>query len=121
MPIFLTYIVNYSIFSIDIYIWRDYMSDTITTTNAKAKRERFVRIAEKRVNNILDLLDRLANCANKRNYKYSENDVKLIFSEIEKKVKDARGKFQETSDNKSRFKLKNNITHEAIKEKTHST
>ena len=82
------------------------MADTMTITAANAKRERFVRIAAKRVNNILDLLDRLANCSNKRNYEYTNNDVKLIFAELEKKVKEVRSKFQETSNNKPRFILK---------------
>ena len=71
------------------------------------KRERFVRIAEKRVNNILHTLDSLGNCSNKRNYEYSDKDVKLIFNEIEKKLKETKAKFEGTSSGKSSFKLTN--------------
>ena len=57
-------------------------------------RERFVRFVEKRVNRILDALDSLGNCSNRRNYDYSDTDVKKIFGAIEKKVKETRLMFQ---------------------------
>jgi hypothetical protein len=69
------------------------------------KRDRFIRIVEKRVNNILQNLDSLGNCSNKRNYEYSEKDVKIIFNEIDRKVKEIRGKFENTSSRKSNFRL----------------
>ena len=69
------------------------------------KRDRFIRIVEKRVNKILQNLDSLGNCSNKRNYEYYEKDIKLIFTEIEKKVKDIKGKFEGTAAGKSTFKL----------------
>jgi hypothetical protein len=71
----------------------------------KVNRERFVRIAENRVNRILDALDSLGNCSNRRNYDYTETDVKKIFTEIEKKVKETRSMFQETAEEKKRFTL----------------
>ncbi len=69
------------------------------------KRDRFIRIVEKRVNNILQNLDSLGNCSNKRNYEYTEKDVKLIFSEIEKKVRETKGKFEGNPAGKSVFRL----------------
>jgi hypothetical protein len=71
----------------------------------KVNRDRFVRIAENRVNRILDALDSLGNCSNRRNYDYTETDVKKIFIEIEKKVKETRSMFQETAEEKKRFTL----------------
>jgi len=68
-------------------------------------RDRFVRIAEKRVNRIFDALDSLGNCSNRRNYDYSDTDIKKIFGEIEKKVEETRLMFQGTSENKKRFTL----------------
>ena len=68
-------------------------------------RERFVKFVEGRVNRILDALDSLGNCSNKRNYDYSDTDVKKIFSTIESKVKETRLMFQGTSENKKRFTL----------------
>lgn len=78
-------------------------------TNSKVpdKRDRFIRIVEKRVNNILQNLDSLGNCSNKRNYEYSGKDVKLIFNEIEKKIKETKAKFEGTPMGKSTFKLVN--------------
>jgi len=69
------------------------------------RRERFVRIVEKRVNNIFQYLDSLGNCSNKRNYEYTEDDVKKIFNEIDKKVKETKGKFENKSSRKSNFRL----------------
>jgi hypothetical protein len=71
----------------------------------KANRERFIRIAENRVNRILDALDSLGNCSNRRNYDYSDTDVKKIFSEIEKKLQETRSKFQATAEERKRFTL----------------
>ena len=73
--------------------------------NIDKKRERFVRIAEKRVNKILDYLDTLGKCSNRRNYKYSEKDVAKMFSEIEAKTKEIKILFQNSSRRKNRFKL----------------
>lgn len=57
------------------------------------KRERFVRIVEARTNKILSMIELLGNCSNKANYDYTEEDVKKIFSAIEKSVKEAKAKF----------------------------
>ncbi len=69
------------------------------------KRERFVTIIESRVNKIFDNLDSLGKCSNKKNYEYSEKDIKKIFGEIETKVKEIRGLFQGVTTNQKRFKL----------------
>jgi len=74
-------------------------------TAKNAKRERFVRIAERRVNRILESLDSLGNCSNRRNYEYSEQDVKKIFNEVEKKIREVKLLFQGSSQDKKAFKL----------------
>lgn len=83
------------------------MSENIKqeTSQSNVKRDRFVRIVESRVNKILDSLDNLGKCSNKRNYIYSENDVRKIFREIERKVKEARMQFQGGARTKGKFKL----------------
>jgi len=65
-------------------------------------RERFIRMAERRVNRIMDALEKLGDCSNLRNYDYSNTDVEKIFDNIEKKVKETRLKFQGTSEKKRR-------------------
>ena len=71
------------------------MSKNIETfsKNKENNRDRFVRIVERRVNLILNNLDSLGKCSNKRNYEYSEDDVKKIFNEIDKKCKEVRTMF----------------------------
>jgi len=70
------------------------------------QRQRFIKIAERRVNMILDALDHLSNCANRKNYEYTEDEIKKIFKEIDRKVKETKLKFQYTDTTKKRFKLK---------------
>jgi len=80
----------------------------IQTGNSKSvdiRRDRFTRIVERRVNQILDNLENLAKCSNKRNYNYSPDDVKRIFREIDRKVKETKLMFQGTTNNRHRFKL----------------
>ena len=69
------------------------------------RRERFVKVAESRVNRVLENLESLGKCSNKRNYEYSDDDMKRIFTEIEKKTKEVKGLFQETTKDKRRFSL----------------
>ena len=70
------------------------------------KRDRFLRIAERRVNMIIDNLDLLGKCSNRRNYEYSEGEVRKIFREIEHKVKETRLQFQSANEKQRRFKLR---------------
>ncbi|MHA2403170.1 MAG: hypothetical protein ACXADH_09300 [Candidatus Kariarchaeaceae archaeon] len=80
-------------------------SEVSNTTMSTTRRDRFVRIAERRVNKILENLNNLGKCSNKRNYVYSENDIIKIFREIERKVKETRLLFQGNNNGQARFKL----------------
>jgi hypothetical protein len=73
--------------------------------NTETKREKFIRIAERRVNNILSNLDSLGKCSNRKNYEYTEGDVSKIFGEIEKKIKDIKLLYSNSNKKKKRFKL----------------
>ena len=75
-------------------------------SNTETKRDRFVRIAERRVNKILDDLDSLGKCANRRNYQYDNSDVRRIFGEIEKKLRETRTLYKSSTNNNNRFRLK---------------
>lgn len=68
------------------------------------KRDKFTRIAENRTNKILHMIDLLGNCANKRVYDYSNDDIKKIFSVIEKQLTTTKSKFK-SNDKKAKFKL----------------
>lgn len=73
--------------------------------NKESKRDRFVRIVERRVNIIIGNLDSLGKCANKKNYEYTDDDVKIIFSEIDKKTKEIKAIFAGKSTSGKGFKL----------------
>lgn len=74
-------------------------------SNMETKRDRFVRIAERRVNKILVDLESLGKCANRRNYQYTDSDVRKIFREIEKKLRETRDLYKSSTNNNNRFRL----------------
>ena len=58
------------------------------------KRKRFEKVAENRVDRILDGLRLLGNCSNKNNYEFTKDDVEFMFDEIRKALKVAQSKFE---------------------------
>jgi hypothetical protein len=73
------------------------------TVKDETKEQRFKRIAGGRTLRILDDLRLLGNCAKKGTYSYSEEDVKKIFSAIEKETRNVKSLF---SRGKVKFELK---------------
>jgi len=71
----------------------------------ETRREKFVRIVERRVNLLIKNLDSLGKCANKKNYEYTDKDVKTIFSEIDKKTKEIKSLFAGKFNDNKGFKL----------------
>lgn len=57
------------------------------------RREKFKRLATKRTNEILRKIKILGNCGNRSHYDYTEEEVAKIFTEIEKKLREAKSKF----------------------------
>ncbi len=51
------------------------------------KRGRFINVASRRVQKVLDSLDNLSKCANKNNYDYGANDIEKMIKTIKDKVK----------------------------------
>lgn len=62
----------------------------------EAKKERFQRVAERRVNRILEYLRLLGNTSNRTLYLYSDRDVDRIFNAIEERLIQVRGKFKKS-------------------------
>lgn len=54
----------------------------------------FRRLAEKRVTNMIKQIRLIGNLANKKNYSYTENEVKQMFAAIEAELVLARKKFE---------------------------
>jgi len=49
------------------------------------KRKRFKTVASRRVQRVLDTMDNLSKCSNKRNYEYTDEEVKKMFRVINDK------------------------------------
>ena len=71
-----------------VYICAKYLN--FLTMNENSKRKRFTKVATNRVQKIIDYLNLLQNCSNRRNYEYDEDDVNHMFEEISKALKDAK-------------------------------
>lgn len=72
--------------------------------NMENKNEKFIRLANSRVNKALKQLDLISNLSNKNIYSYSENEIKQIIIALNKKIKEIENKFHQEINNKQ-FKL----------------
>lgn len=73
---------------------------------AETKRERFVRLAETRTNKMLEMMRLLGNCSSKANYEYTDDDIRQIFSALEKELKSTKNRFLGLAAKEERFTLK---------------
>lgn len=70
------------------------------------KREKFVRLAEQRVNRALNDLRLIGNLSNRNAYTFTDDDVKKIFKTLQKELEQARSRFSEAeSGSAGDFKL----------------
>ena len=66
------------------------------------KAERFRRVAERRVNNVLEAMRLLGQCSNRRIYEYTDDDVRRMFREIDREIRAAKQSFM-SQDKKKGF------------------
>ncbi len=55
--------------------------------NLIQKKDRFKRVASRRVENILNDIQSLSKCSNKNNYEYTEADVNKMLKAIKDEIK----------------------------------
>lgn len=72
---------------------------------SETKRQRFVRLAEARTNKILEMMRLLGNCSSKANYDYTEEDIKKIFTALERELKNTKNRFLGVEAKEERFTL----------------
>jgi hypothetical protein len=70
------------------------------------RRERFENVAARRTQKILEFLDSLANCANRSNYEYSEEDIKKMFAAIKERTKTTEAAFDKEINRSEKNKFK---------------
>ncbi len=71
----------------------------------ETKREKFVRLAENRMNNALKQLELLGNLSNTRAYEYEMSDVEKIIKTLKNAISDLEHSFKKDKSNK-KFSLK---------------
>ncbi len=71
------------------------------------KRQKFVELAESRVNRTIKDIRLIGNLSNKNAYSYTHDDVKKIFVAIQKELEAAKVRFEGDSDKQDEiFRLK---------------
>lgn len=58
-----------------------------------AKREKFVKLAEQRVNRALREIRLIGNLSNRAAYASTDDDIKKIFRALQKEIEVAKGRF----------------------------
>ena len=62
--------------------------------NREIDREKFVNLAEKRVNKTLKDLKLIGNLSNKGNYVYTEQDARKIYNVLKKGLEEMKARFE---------------------------
>lgn len=62
------------------------------------KREKFVELAEARVNKTLKDLQLIGNLSNRAAYEFEEADIRKMFSTLQKALDTAKGRFTKDAD-----------------------
>lgn len=60
---------------------------------AETDREKFVRLANKRVNNAIKAIELIGNLSNRSNYDYTQEDAEKILIALNKELKACRERF----------------------------
>ena len=69
----------------------------------QTREQRFKRLAEQRVNAVLDKLRLLGQLSNRSNYEYTDAEIEAIFKAIQKDVNATKSKFREGTSGRRRF------------------
>jgi hypothetical protein len=70
------------------------------------RRQKFVELAEKRVNKAIKDISLIGNLSNRSNYSYTDQDVKKIVSALRKSVDEMKARFdRKVTGGEGTFKL----------------
>ena len=78
-----------------------------------SKRERFVELAEKRVNRCIDLIQMISKLSNRSSYEYEKADYAQIMRALNKELRACKTRFEDAVNSKTKtapekvFKIKN--------------
>ena len=69
----------------------------------ETKEDRFKRVAEKRIQRVLDSIRSLTHCSNKRMYNWNDEQLKKIWVAIDKELKTCIASFENSEPDEFRF------------------
>ena len=58
------------------------------------KKHRFIRVVEKRVQNVLDSIRRLSQCSNRRMYEWDDEQLKKIWDAIDTELQNCKESYE---------------------------
>ena len=79
--------------------------ETKKVQDNESKADKFVRLGEYRVNKVIDAIGRLENLSNRTNYEYTQEQVEAMFSIMEKRLLEVKGRFAPKKEKEDTFSL----------------
>jgi ABC-type Fe3+-hydroxamate transport system substrate-binding protein len=70
-----------------------------TPKKQETRKERFIRVATRRTNDILNRIRILGNCSNKSAYDYTDEDIQKIFAAFDKELRIVKARFNNRKKN----------------------
>ena len=77
-----------------------------TENQNETRNEKFLRIAEVRVNKLVDMIHKIDNLSNKNNYEFTEEQAQQIFDFIQNELDEVKGHFFKSGKVERKFKFK---------------
>ena len=69
------------------------MEEVKKVQDSESKADKFIRLGEYRVNKVIEAIGRIEHLSNRSNYEYTEDQVEVMFSMIEKRIAEVKGRF----------------------------
>jgi len=84
------------------------MNEEMNAKENETRAEKFIRLAEFRMNKAMDAVGRLENLSNRSSYEYSQEQVDAMFGALEGQIADIKAKFvTKKTESKSVFSFGN--------------
>ena len=74
--------------------------------NMNEKKQRFIELANKRVNKALKHISLIGNLSNTNNYEYTQDEVKQIIKALENEIQICKERFGKQAKGKEKFSIK---------------
>lgn len=79
------------------------MEEVKKVQDNESKADKFIRLGEYRVNKVIEAIGRIEHLSNRSNYEYTEEQVEVMFSMIEKRLAEVKGRFAPKQEKNNTF------------------